>query len=239
MSAIGIVVGLLISALMFAIGKALQRGPSGLTFSFQNSGAILPPLLLSAIFHKPFGFSLSFGNCIGIVLVVLGLFWAAWGHSKSSIRKTWIAYAILTFILQGLILSIFQWRCFFMQEGLPSHRLIPFSCTPNADLWFMPALFFSSWIYQLICFSYSEKRLPYFVEFIGGGLGGIANGLSTFFLLRATSIASMEEKIMLFPLFTVVVVLLCNLYGRMFYQEKVLWKANTLSVLGIFLGTAF
>lgn len=239
MISLGLAVGFLISLLMFAMGKALQNGPSGLTFSFQNSGAVLPPLLLAFIFNKSFGFSLSLVNLIGMALVILGLFWAAFGHAKIFIRKTWIVYALLTFIVQGLILSIFQWRCLLFQEGLPNHILIPFSCPSSADLWFMPALFFSAWIYQALRFSYSEKRLPQFPEIIGGSLGGIANGLSTFLLLKVTRFASMDEKTMLFPLFTVAVVLLCNLYGRVFYQEKILWKANVLAALGIFIGTAF
>jgi hypothetical protein len=239
MTCLGIAVGLLIPVLMFAIGKALQTGPSGLTFSFQNSGAILPPLLLAFCFNKSFGFFLSFENLIGMILVILGLFWAAVGHAKVSVRKIWIVYALLAFIVQGLILTIFQWRCLLFQEDLPSHALIPFSCPSNADLWFMPALFFSAWIYQALRFSYSEKRLPRFPEIIGGSLGGIANGLSTFLLLKATYLASIEEKTMLFPFFTVMVVLFCNLSGRIFYQEKIPWKANALAALGILIGTAF
>jgi hypothetical protein len=239
MTLLGIAVGFLISILMFVMGKALQNGPSGLTFSFQNSGAILSPLLLAFIFKKPFGFSLSFENCIGMILVILGLFWAAVGHAKMSVRKTWIAYALVTFIVQGLILSIFQWRCLLFQEDLPAHVLIPFSCPSSADLWFMPALFFSAWVCQALCFSYSERRLPSFPEIVGGSFGGIANGLSTFLLLKATRFASLEEKTMLFPFFTVIVVLLCNLYGRIFFHEKIKWKANALAVLGIFIGTAF
>lgn len=235
---VGFSVGLLISLLMFIIGKALQHGPSGLTFSFQNSGAILPPLLLATIFNKPFGFSISFGNLLGMIFVISGLFCATIGQSKVSVRKTWVAYALLTFIAQGLILSIFQWRCLLIQEGLPTHVLIPFSCPSSADLWFMPALFFSSWLCQVLCFSCSERRLPYISEITYGSLGGIFNGLSTFFLLKATNVASIEEKAMLFPLFTVIVVLLCNLYGRLFYNETISWKANALAILGIIIGTA-
>ncbi|HXW60254.1 MAG TPA: hypothetical protein VEK06_01830, partial [Myxococcota bacterium] len=65
---VGCAVGLLTSVMMFMMGKALRNGPSGLTFAFQNSGAILPPLLLAFIFSKPFGFTLSAGNLVGMAL---------------------------------------------------------------------------------------------------------------------------------------------------------------------------
>jgi hypothetical protein len=114
MTLLGSIVGLLIVALMLAMGKALQKGPSGLTFAFQNSGAILPPLFLSMIFSKSYGFALSSGNLVGMVLVILGLFFAANRGSNMPVRKTWLAYALITFVVQGLILSIFQWRCLLL-----------------------------------------------------------------------------------------------------------------------------
>jgi hypothetical protein len=126
-----------------------------------------------------------------------------------------------------------------LQEVLPSHILIPFSCPPDADKWFMPALFFFAWVYQAIHFCCAEKRLPRAPEIVGGSLGGIANGISTFFLLQATIVASQTEKIMLFPMFTVVIIVLCNLYGKLFYKETIPWKANALAALGIFIGTIF
>lgn len=239
MSLLGLVVSFLIMGLMFWMGKAIQKGPSGLTFAFQNSGAILPPLLMALIFKEPFGFSLTIGNLIGIGLVTLGLFWAAIGTSKISLRKEWLWYALLIFFVQGLILTIFQYRCLLIQEGLPSHFLIPFSCSQEADLWFMPVIFFSAWVCQVFNFSFSEKRLPKMSEMIGGSLGGLANGLSTFFLLRATLVATPVEKAMLFPLFTVLVILLCNLYGKLMYKEIIPWKAHAFAMLGIFIGMSF
>lgn len=240
MSLVGAGVGVLIAALMFSLGRALQKGPSGMTFAFQNCGAVVPPLLLAVIFSKPFGFSLSWGNLVGMALVVTALVYASLGSSKSSTtQKSWILYALGAFVAQGLILSIFQWRCLLWEKGVPDHSLIPFFCTPEADLWFMPALFLCAWIYQALTFFYRERRLPNLVECVGGGLGGVANGLSTFFILKATSLATDTEKMMLFPIFTVTIILLCNLFGKFFYQEKISWKANALAVAGIVIGTAF
>jgi hypothetical protein len=237
MALFGSAVGLLVALLMSLMGKALQHGPSGLTFAFQNSGAVFPPLLLAILFSKPFGFTLSAGNLIGMGLVLAGLFYAAFGRSTTPLTKKWVIYASLALVMQSAILSSFQWRCLLIQEDLPRHLLIPCVCPECADLWFMPALFFAAWIYQAVCFIFMQRRRPHLGEIVGGGLGGVANGLSTFFLLRATVTASEAERAMLFPLFTVVVILLCNLYGMLFYREKIPWKANAIAALGICIGT--
>ncbi len=156
---------------------------------------------MALIFSKPFGFDLTFTHLLGMGLVILGLFLAALGSSKVKPNRTWLGYALLALLLQGIILSLFQWRCLLIQIGLPSHPFIPFSCPPEADLWFMPSLFLFAAIYQVLYFFCSEKRLPTKIETIGGSIGGIMNGLSTFFLLKATASASLNEKMMLFPPF--------------------------------------
>ncbi len=239
MTLLGGLTGLLVIALMITMGLALGTGPSGLTFAFQNSGSILPPLLMALLFKSAFGFSISLGNIIGMLLVIGGLFWAARTKKTGVISKRWLTFALLTFFCQAIILSIFQWRCLLIEDNLPSHPLIPFRCLQSEDLWFMPAMFFSAWCFQLIYFFYSERRLLYKAEWIGGGVGGIANGLSTCFLLMATRMANSQEKVMLFPLFAVLVILLCNLYGRIIYRESVNWAANACCTAGIFVGTLF
>lgn len=240
MISLGGITGLLVVALMVTMGFALEKGPSGLTFAFQNSGSIVPPLLMALIFKGSFGFSLSLGNIGGMILVIAGLFWAARnGKSAERLSSNWIIYALLTFLCQATILTIFQWRCLLIESDLPSHPLIPFHCRPQEENWFMPAMFLSALLFQGFYFFFIERRIFTKQELIGGSLGGIANGLSTFFLLLAIRIATPVEKAMLFPLFAVLVILLCNIYGRAFYKETVNWKANACCILGIVVGTLF
>lgn len=224
--------------LMILLGKALHKGPPGLTLAFLNSSSIVPPILMALIFKAPFGFTLTLGNLFGMVLVILGLFWAAKRSSQEPFPKKWLFYTLFAFGFQVLMLTLFQWRSLFIKEDLGSHLLIPFHCTAEDDLWFMPSMFFVAFLFQL-AFFLSEKRFPKMVEIKGGLVGGIANALSTFFLLTATTLAVAYEKTMLFPLFTVLVILLCNLCSRILYKEAVHWKANACCALGIFIGLLF
>lgn len=75
------------------------------------------------------------------------------------------------------------------------------------------------------------------IEMGYGVLGGIFNGGATFFLMQATECANSLQQAMLFPVFAVTVILLCNLWGRIIYKEKVNWWANTLCIIGLFIGT--
>jgi len=238
MAALGAFTGILVVIMMLCMGAALRRGPSGLTFAFQNSGAIFPPLFLAFIFGHAFGFTLSLGEMIGMGLVIGGLFWSSRGSSDKKMSRRWIVLAIMTFIFQAFILTIFQWRCLLISSS-SSHLLIPFHCTDIDEKWFMPAMFFSAWIIQLVLFLYVEKRVPRTAEVLGGSIGGVANGLATICLLHATKLATSHEKSMLFPLFAVFVIFICNLYGRKFYRETVNWFANGCCMAGILIGTVW
>lgn len=237
MASLGGITGLLMIVLMFGIGRSLQRGPSALSFAFLNSGSIIPPILMALLFGAAFGFSVTFANLLGMGITVAGLFWAARNNLKGNLSFEWLLFALFIFLFQGLLLTLYQWRCLIITEGLPYHLLIPFHCTPQADLWFMPALFFTAALVQLFIFYISEKRMQSSVEGLGGIIGGIANGLGTFFVLRATWIATPEEKAMLFPTFAVLVILICSFAGRLFYKERINWLATVFLILGILIGT--
>lgn len=231
MSVLGAITGSMIAGMLLLAGLALKKGPAALTFAFLNSGAIVPPLLLGLLFKENMGFSLGLGNILGMALVVLGLFWAAWSLIKSTLPKSWLLLAALTFISQALILTIFQWRCLLFSSY--EHLLIPFKCDETADAWFMPSMFFAAALINVLLFYLRERRVQKKIEIFGGVIGGIANALSTFFLLQATQIAAPKEKMVLFPLFTVLVILFCNILGRLIYKERIHWKGTICSASGI------
>lgn len=239
MAFVGAGTGVLVIALMATLGLALKTGPTGLTFAFQNSGSVFSPLLMTFAFGASFGFPLSLANSIGMGLVVAGLFWATRGGDNRIQSKQWIFFALATFTCQALILSIYQWRCLLIATHLSDHFLVPFRCQTEEEIWFMPAMFFCAFILQALYFGIRERRFCRPSELIGGAIGGIANTTSTLLLLFATKVATPTENAMLFPLFAVLIIFLCNLYGKFLYQEKVNWAANALLAIGIFVGTLF
>ncbi len=242
MGGVGIFAGALAVAMMFSVGRALKLGPSGISFAFQNSGAVLPPLVMVLLFQAPFGFALTIGNVLGMGLVVAGLFWAANSSSeekgKNKLSRKWALYAILSFIFQGVLLCLYQWKCFLTCHSVPEHGLIPFKCAESGECWFMPAMFISAWIFQILIFGVTLRRGFHLSELLLGCVGGIGNTFTTIFLLQATKVAhTPSEKAMIFPLFAGLMILLCSFSGRLFYKERINWPANLVCVAGILIGT--
>lgn len=229
--------GTLNGALMLLTAKALALGPAGLTFVFVCSAAIVPSLLMPLLFGKAYGFIMTSGLLVGIVCILSGLVWASRSQQdqKEASLKWLIAAASLLFI-QGMILSLMQWRCLLMDPSLPSHPLLFVQCNPEEDAWFMPGMFCVASLLQLLIFLPTEKRFLTKAEMGFGLLGGLANGASTYFLLLATQAATTIEKGILFPTSAIATIVLCNLWGQWLYREKVNWKANALCSFGIVLG---
>lgn len=227
MGSLGAAVGLLNVFLMRLTSKALTLGPSGLTFAFQNASAIFPGLLLFLIFGPSFGFSCTFLHLIGMTLALCGLFLG----QKGAVAMNWLKIALACFSIQVIALTLIQGRCILFDC-----KNLPFlSAGETDDVWFMPCQFGAAFCLQaLLLFleggGFHQKMIGY------GSLGGIANGAATALLLLATKKALPLEKALLFPSFSVAVLLLCNLWANRLYQEKFNWKTNLFCASGIFLG---
>lgn len=240
----GGVAGVLNIGLLFFTAKALENGPPGLTFAFQNSCSVLPGILLFALFGPAFNFIVTPYLIAGLFCVLGGLFWSAKsqstsvGGAKPGVTKKWLLFALGMFLIQGITLTLFQWRCLLIDSSVPAHPLIPVKCSPSEDIWFMPAMFAVASFFQILFFIFTERRLMRLSELITGFIGGLANGGATFFLLLAAKEASAFEKGILFPAFAIGVIVCCNFWGQKLYQERVNWKANALCILGVLLGVA-
>lgn len=235
---IGSIAGALGGVMMLFTAGALLTGPAGLTFAFQNAGAVLPSFLLFFLFGPPFDFILTPYHLIGIGAVLVGLYLGTrTQNAEVSTRfdfKKWIFYALAIFLLQGFILSIFQWRCLLFNPLNIVHPLVPWTCPANEDVWFVPGFFIVSFLFLLVLFTCKEKRWITRKEFFYGMIGGLFNGTTTFLLLLGTKQAIGMQKAVLFPFFAVSVILFCNIWGRAIYKEKVNWFAIALCIFGVF-----
>lgn len=226
---IGVVVGLLNSILMFLTSRALNEGPAGLTYAFQNASAIFPGIILFLLLGSDFGFSCSYFQMIGMILVLLGLFLGAKKESlNSSITSSkWLKYALACFFIQILALTFIQARCLLFDCAEGVNFFSDFTVSEVDDAWFMPGQFGASLFVQSIIFLYENKKLQR-REVIYGSLGGFANFSSTCLLLLAT-------KGILFPCFAVASMILCNVWANKLYSENFNLKTNALCSLGIFM----
>jgi hypothetical protein len=240
MGASGTAAGLLNFLMMTLTALSLKNGPSGLTFAFQNCASILPTIILFLLFGSAFSFNLTLPVLIGFILIAIGLFLSSKMQKEAPAANTrfsrWILFVISIFLLQGIILSLFQWRCLLLTDQPLSHPLIPWRCTAENEAWFMPGFFLIPTLLQAVLFFASEKRLFTSRETLLGTIGGVLNGGATYFLLLSAKVASPHERMILFPFFAVSVIFLCNLWGKKLYQEKIYWPGMALCFAGVFIG---
>lgn len=234
----GIVAGLFLGVMMWALGRAMEKGPPGLTVAFLNSSAVVPAIIMVLLFGAAFGHTYQWWNGLGSLLVVLGLFWAAWETTKNYQNRTfWILFASIAFWCHVLFLVILQWRAMLINPAMPASILLPFKLDVSTTEWFMPMIFVSATAFLLYQFLKEEARLPKKQEIAYGFYGGVCNGACTYFLIKAAQLATPWENAMIFPLFAVALIMMCNAWGRAFYKENVHWRAMSLCLIGLFIGT--
>jgi len=237
MALFGLIGGILLAGVMTFLGKAFENGPPGLSVAMLNCSSVMPILVLVLLFGSRFGFFYTLWNAVGSILVIIGICWASWEGGEIGSKKKWLIFVGLTFFVHIAYLVFLHWRALLI--NFPGQAGLGFSLKPGVanTQWFMPIVFFSAALIQTYIFFTREKRLPYKTEMLYGILGSFANGVGAFLMIKGTEVSTSYEHAMLFPIFSVTVILGCNLWGRWLYQEKVHWKANALCMGGLLIGT--
>jgi hypothetical protein len=237
MASFGFGGGLVLALMMAALGRALETGPAGLTFAALNTSTVMPTILMVLLFGSSFGYFYTLWNGAGSLLVVAGLFWAGWQATQAQKKSNWLTYVTAAFFLHVVFLVFLSWRALFINFPDAPGLFLSFDLDDTTSQWFMPMVFLAAFLVQAIIYLTTEKRVPYFQELLYGVLGGIANGVGTFFMIRATEVSTSVEHAVIYPLFAITIIILCNLWGQWLYQEKVNWKANAICVFGLLVGT--
>lgn len=237
MAAFGLSGGIVLAAMMASLGKALESGPPGLTFAMLNSSTVMPMILMVLIFGAAFGYVYTPWNGIGSAIVVFGLFWAGWETIRTGKMTKWLCFALAAFTFHVIFLVFMQWRVLFINFPGENGLLLSFAVEDAKNQWFMPMIFLSATFIQTLLYATTLKRLPTRHEVYYGIVGGILNGVGTFFLIWSTEVSTPVEHAMIFPIFAVTIIVLCNLWGQYLYKEKVNWWASALCVVGLLVGT--
>lgn len=254
----GAFTGLILGLMMASMGKSLEFGPPGLTFAIINAAAISPIFLMVLAFGKDYGFIYKLEHGLGALLVVAGLFWAGVQKGAFKDKKKWLFLVLMAFTFQLLGLTLLEVRALFIKHPDVSSA---FYVTQAETQWFSPSLFLTAFFVQLYNVLKYERtapkneimegvasnamaqttafsiRMPSKAEVLNGVVGGVFNGMTTFFLMLATEYASEAEHAMIFPMFVVLIIIFCNIWGQRLYKEKVNWKATALCALGILVGS--
>lgn len=237
MAVFGLVGGVILSFMMFALGKSVEKGPASLSFAMLSSATVMPILFMVLLFGASFGFKYNVFNAVGSLLVVSGLLWAGWETFSVGDKKKWLLFAVTAFFLHAIFLVFMQWRVLLIQYPMQDGLFLSFNATAAKSQWFMPMVFLSASTIQILIYAFRERRCPSAAELFYGSLGGLANGLGTFLMIRSTEVSSPLEQAMIFPFFAVSIMIGCNLWGQLIYKEKVNWKASLFCVLGVLVGT--
>jgi len=237
MAAFGLAGGVVLAVMLILLGKALELGPPGLTFAALNASTVMPVILMVIFFGSPFGYLYTLTNGLGSLLVIVGLFWAAANAMKSEKNMRWTSCVIGAFVLHVLFLVFMQWRALFIHFPGENGLFLSFDMDDAKSQWFMPMVYCAAALIQGVFYVSTQKRAPLRSEVIYGILGGITNGLGTFFMIWATEVSTSLEHAMIFPIFAVTIILCCNIWGQWLYKEKVNWLANSCCLLGILVGT--
>jgi drug/metabolite transporter (DMT)-like permease len=233
----GIAGGIVLAGMMACLGKAVELGPPGLSFAFLNAATVMPIVVMTLVFGDRFGFFYKISNAIGSLIVIAGLFWAGYEKVRSQKMMKWLCFALAAFFLHVTVLVFMQWRSLFLNFPGAEGLMLSFDADDARSQWFMPAMFFAATLVQILIYAINEKRFPLRAEWIYGFFGGLAQGIGTFFLIQATEVASSLEHAIMFPIFAVSIIVICNLWGQWLYKEKVNWKASALCMAGILIGS--
>lgn len=234
---LGCFAGLILSIMLFSLGRAVEKGPPGFTFAILNSATVMPGLLMAFIFGAALGFVYNTWHALGSLLVIIGLFWGAKGLQGMKEMKLWLFFSTAMFTFHVLLLGLYQWRAMLMNLAHPEELASFFTLEQIKSEWFTPFMFLASGIVQVIIYLRAENRKPQSGEIFYGFAGGVSNLLCTFFIIWATEKAGPLENAVIFPIFSVVGIILTNLWGQKLYQEQVNWRACQLCAFGLIVGT--
>ena len=229
---LGLCSGVVLALMLLVLGKALEKGPPGFTFSILSAATVMPAIVMAVLFGAAFGFYYTIWHGLGSLLVLAGLFWAGRSIEGMQNRKAWALLAVAMFSLHVLLLVIYQWRAILLNFPEPF-----FTAEQIRSQWFMPMLYLSAALVQLSIYLKSERRPFLPKEWLYGFGAGAGNSLCTFFLIQATEMATGFQSAVIFPLFSIGTIVFSNLWGQYLYQEKVNWRACQVCMLGILMGT--
>jgi len=229
----GIITGVTLALMLLCLGKAIEKGPPGFTFAMLHSATIVPGLLMAIIFGVTFGYEYNFWHGAGSFLVLVGLFLGAKGMVEIKERNKWLLFSFATFGFHVLLLFLFQLKA-VMANHVETFNLLTLEEIQNP--WFTPFMFLSCGLIQFMIYLRADREVSKRGEVYFGLAGGVFNFLCTFFLIWATEVASSLENAIIFPIYSVVGIILTNLWGQKLYQERVNWKACQLSVFGLIIG---
>ena len=198
---LALITGCSLGLMKVMLGKALQKGPPGLTFATVNAASVMPALIIVFSVGALIDYHLSSFDFLGLFFVLAGLFWAGWDGSYKRGTGHWILFTTSAFAFNVMYMFFTEVRAIISGDkislaGIPQANLM-------ASEWFVPMVFAAAAGMHTVMFFKRERRIPHTWEVSWGVIGGIFNGLCAFLFVSATEIASLQESTVIFPIFSI------------------------------------
>lgn len=233
---LGSIAGLILAWMLYSLGRSLEKGPPGLSFAVLNSATVMPGLIMALLFGPLYGFEYNFWHAVGSIFVLVGLFWGAQGLQGMKEMKSWLFFSSLMFLFHTLLLALYQWKGMLTNHPQPE-MISLFSKEAVQSDWFAPFMFLSCGLVQGLIYFRASIGSPRRVEVFYSMAGGMSSFLCTYFIMWATQVATPLENAVIFPIYSVIGIILTNLWGEKLYQEVVNWRACQICVFGLIVGT--
>ncbi len=173
--------------------------------SVANKMAVIIPVMVAFWLYND---SITIQKVVGIVLALLGLFWATKKEKVEHLSQQWILPLSL-FLLSGLLDS-------FVKHTQQQH----FTAGSSTG-YFIPTLFATAALigWGILIFNYSKLRSIKKATLLGGLILGGVNYLSIVFIFKALAHENMESSVV-FPINNMGVVLFTSLFSYFVFQER-------------------
>lgn len=233
---VGLGLGALLGTFLWALGESLKTGPASLSIALVNSSSVLPAVLMAALFGASLGHPYTIWNLIGSLLVVGGILSTSSLGGGFQDRKKWFLRVVLSLSAFVLFSAGLQWRV-LLEQGA-SHPLVPFTLKAEGGHYFMPAIFLSASLIQWGVYFFSKNRQALARDTLKMAVfGGISNGSSMYFMIWGSLLAFGWQNAVYYPIFSLAVILFCNLWGKILYEEKIPYLPNALCISGLIIGS--
>lgn len=209
-------IGVLFISMFYVIAYASQKiGPS--VASVANKMSVVIPVFFAIILYKD---SVSFLKLAGLIVALLGVYYATRRSSEQLEINKWIALLLILFLFIGN--GLLDTYLNFVEKNFLN----------EVDTYsFAAVIFGSAFIIGIIILFYQIiflKSKVYLKSIIYGVILGIVNYGSIYFLLKSLQLPNVESSVF-FPLNNIGIVVSTSIFSFLIFKEKLSFK----NVIGI------
>ena len=235
---LGIFIGVSTAALMSMLSRALSLGANAVTISIVSASSLIPGVIAYFVYGSGLGFDYNITHFIGSLIVLFGFLNTKTTLPKEELWKKWLFWVFSLFWVHVAILLAYQWQGYLVSSE--SNYLRFMTRKEALSGFFMPSIFFVAFVCQ-VCKAYRNLLSNPFKaknDLLVGACLGAFQICTVLALVFANQYALSWEKAIIFPAFSVMIIIATGVWRSWLYKEEVAWAGIGLCALGISVATA-